>query len=99
MTSTGCSVTATASSGRAADLEQGVPLAQRAIVGHVTAGLAHEPDRRRVDRLAPAGSEEPIVHARDQGLGQRDEIFEPERLETDGRAERLQFVLNGSGRK
>ena len=31
---------------RAAELEEGVPLAQRPVVGHVAAGLAHEPDRR-----------------------------------------------------
>ena len=35
----------------------------RAVLGQRAAGLAHEPDRRRVDRLAPAGAQEPIVHA------------------------------------
>ena len=44
--------------GRAAQVEQRIALAQRAVFAHVAAGLAHEPDRRRVDRLAPAGFEE-----------------------------------------
>ena len=44
--------------GRPAELEQRVALAQRAVLAHVAAGLAHEPDRRGVDRLQAAGSEE-----------------------------------------
>ena len=44
------------------DLEEGIALAQRAIVRHVAARLAHEPDRRLVDRLPPAGAQKPIVH-------------------------------------
>src|SRR5436190_148742 len=30
--------------------------------GHITARLAHEPDRRTIDRLTPAGFEETFVH-------------------------------------
>ena len=37
----------------------------------------------------PAGAEEPIVHAETRVVGERDQIFEPERLEPDRRAERL----------
>ncbi len=55
---TGCSVTSVARSGVAADLEQRIALAQGAVLGHVAAGLPHEPDGRGVDRLAPAGFEE-----------------------------------------
>jgi hypothetical protein len=33
------------------------------VLGERAAGLAHEPDRRRVDGLEPAGAEEPVVHA------------------------------------
>ena len=46
----------------AADVEQGVPLADRAVLGHVASRLAHEPDRRAVDGLAPAGAEKAVVH-------------------------------------
>ncbi len=45
---------------RAAELEQGAPLAQHAVLGHVPAGLSHEPDGSGVDRLAPARAEEAI---------------------------------------
>ena len=44
--------------GRATELEQRVALAQRAVLAHVAAGLAHEPDRRGVDGLEPAGFQE-----------------------------------------
>ena len=44
--------------GLPADLQQRIPLAKRAVLGHVAAGLAHEPDRRGVHRLAPAGLQE-----------------------------------------
>ena len=44
--------------GRAAEVEQRIALAQRAVLAHVAARLAHEPDGRGVDRLAPAGFEE-----------------------------------------
>ena len=44
------------------DLEQGVTLPQRSVLGHVAAGLAHEPHRRAVDRLAAAGAQKAIVH-------------------------------------
>ena len=47
----------------AADLKQGVSFAKRAVGGHVAAGLSHEPDRRRIDRFAPAGSQKAVVHA------------------------------------
>ena len=43
--------------GRAAQLEQGVAFAQRAVLAHVAPGLAHEPDWRGVDGLEAAGSE------------------------------------------
>ncbi len=45
----------------AADVEQGVSLADGAVVGHVAAGLTHEPDGGDIDRLAPACLQEPIV--------------------------------------
>ena len=44
--------------GRSTEIEQRIALAQRAVLAHVPAGLAHEPDWRRVDRLPPAGFEE-----------------------------------------
>ena len=44
--------------GRAAQIEQRIALAQRAVFAHVSARLTHEPHRRRVDRLLPAGVEE-----------------------------------------
>ena len=40
--------------GRAAQVEQRISFAQRAIFAHVAAGLAHEPDGCRVDRLQTA---------------------------------------------
>ena len=43
--------------GRAAQLEQGVAFAQRAVLAHVAPGLSHEPDWRGVDGLEAAGSE------------------------------------------
>ena len=39
-------------------------LAQRAVLRQVAAGLPHDPQRRAVDRLAPAGAQEAVVHAR-----------------------------------
>ena len=42
----GCSVTSHASSGVLISLQDRVPLAQRAVFGHVAAGLAHQPDGR-----------------------------------------------------
>jgi hypothetical protein len=42
----------------AADVQQRVTLAQRAVLGHVPPSLTHEPDRGRVHRLAPAGFQE-----------------------------------------
>ena len=60
---TGCSVTSTASSGVRHQLEQRVLLAQRAVLRHVAARLAHEPDGRAVDGLAPTGPEKAIAVA------------------------------------
>ena len=48
--------------GRLADLEHRVLLAERAVLGHVAARLAHHPDGRAVHGLAAAGAKEPIVH-------------------------------------
>ena len=42
----------------AGDLDQRRPLADGPVLGEGPAGLAHEPDRRGVDRLAAAGSQE-----------------------------------------
>jgi len=45
--------------------------AEGTIFCHITARLAHEPDRRTIDRLTPAGFEEAFVdhvrHSRDEG--------------------------------
>ncbi len=46
----------------AADLEQGIAFAQRAVLRHVSPRLAHEPDRRGIDGLSSAGAQEAIVH-------------------------------------
>lgn len=35
---------------------------QCAVFRHVSASLAHEPDRRTIDRLTPAGFKESIIH-------------------------------------
>jgi hypothetical protein len=42
----------------AADVEEGVVAADGHVLGHVTAGLAEEPDGSAVDRLAEAGADE-----------------------------------------
>ena len=55
---TGCSVTSAQSSGRAAELEEVVPLAQRPVLGQRATRLAHEPHRRPLDGLAPRGAHE-----------------------------------------
>ena len=55
---TGCSVTSAHSSGCAADVEEAVALADRAVLGQRPAGLPHEPHRCPLDRLSPAGSDE-----------------------------------------
>ena len=60
--STGCSVTSTASSGVPTMVRKSARCAHRAVLGEVAAGLAHHPDRRPLDGLAPAGAEEEIVH-------------------------------------
>ena len=72
--------------GRAAQIEQRIALAQRAVLAHVAAGLAHEPDGRGVDRLAAAGLKKSAIRRRSVGhleevAGESDQIFEPERLE------------------
>ena len=36
--------------------------AKRTILGHIPARLAHEPNRRTIDRLPPAGFEKAIIH-------------------------------------
>ena len=48
--------------GVTAELEKGMPGTQRPVLRHVTAGLTHEPDRRLVDWLTPARTQESIVH-------------------------------------
>ena len=56
-----------------AQLEDRMFRAERTIFSHITARLAHEPDRRTIDRLTPAGFEETFVHhfcflhSRDEG--------------------------------
>ena len=48
--------------GGAAQLEQRVALSKGAVLGHVSAGLSHEPHRRGVHWLPPTGAEETVVH-------------------------------------
>ena len=48
--------------GRAAEGQQGVLLAERAVLGHVASRLAHEPHGRAIDGFAAAGAQEAIVH-------------------------------------
>ncbi len=50
--------------GRLGQLQDAVALPKLAIGGEAAAGLAHEPDRRCVDRLVPACPDESVVHAR-----------------------------------
>ena len=45
------------------ELQDPVALAELPVGGERPARLAHEPDRRGVDRLAPAGAHEAVVHA------------------------------------
>ena len=54
----------TASSGRLAQRQEVDALAQRAVLRQVAAGLPHDPERRAIHRLAPAGSQEAVVHPR-----------------------------------
>ena len=58
----GCSVTSAARSGvrHRSSIEYLGP--QGSVLGHVAAGLAHEPDGSCIDRLSPAGAEEPVIH-------------------------------------
>ena len=48
---------------RPVDLEECVPLADLAVLRQRPSRLAHEPDRRPFDRLAPRGSDEQRIHA------------------------------------
>ena len=48
-----------------ADLQQGVSLPQRAVFGLRPSGLAHEPHRRAIHGLEPAGAEEAVRADRD----------------------------------
>ena len=48
--------------GRLAQLKDRVLRAERTIFCHITARLAHEPDRRTINRFTPAGFEEAIVY-------------------------------------
>src|SRR5574341_1509635 len=48
---------------RAHQLEQREPLAQQPVLALRAAGLPHEPHRRAIRRLAPAGTEEAVGHA------------------------------------
>ena len=48
--------------GRLAEIEDGVLLAELAVLGHVAPRLAHEPHRRAIDGLAAARAQEAIVH-------------------------------------
>ena len=50
--------------GGAVDVEEGVPLADRAVLGQRAPRLAHEPHRRPLDRLAPRGADEERLHRR-----------------------------------
>ena len=60
---TGCSVTSAQSSGSPATSKKRVPLADLAVLGQRAAGLAHEPHRRALDRLAARGADEKRLHA------------------------------------
>ena len=42
---------------RGTDVQERIPLPERPVLGHVTTGLPHEPDRGGIHRLAPAGLE------------------------------------------
>ena len=66
---TGCSVTSRAELRRVRDLPEGVPLADRAVLGQRAARLPHEPDRRALDRLAPRGPDEERLHPRSRLAG------------------------------
>ena len=69
---TGWSVTSAQSSGVLRDLEEGVALADRAVLGQRAARLAHEPHGRALDRLAARGAdEERCRHARSVAAGGR----------------------------
>ena len=48
---------------RAAHGQEIVAAADLAVFGQVAAGLPHDPQRRAIDRLAPAGAQKTIVHA------------------------------------
>ena len=82
-----------------ADLKQGIALPQRAIVGHVPAGLAHEPDRRDVNGLAAAGAEKTVVHCATRVLASAIRSSSQRGLKRMEAPEGLEFVLDGIGEK
>ncbi len=53
--------------GRPTELEQRIPFAQRPVLAHVPAGLAHEPDGSRVDGLETAGAKKSGIRSRSVG--------------------------------
>ena len=61
---TGCSVTSAQSSGSRQTSKSVVPLADLAVLRQRAAGLAHEPDRRALDRLAARRADEERFHQR-----------------------------------
>ena len=61
-------VTSVASSGRLHSSRNATLRANGPVLGHVAARLPHQPDRRDVGRLAPAGLQEGAIH---QGLAGR----------------------------
>ena len=83
----------------AADVEQRIALTQRPVLGHVAAGLAHEPDGGGVDRLSSAGSEEPIVHAGTRVFASAIRSSSHMRLEPDRGAQGLDLDLQRFGKE
>ena len=61
-------VTSAATCGLLADLEKRVLFADRAVLGHVATGLAHEPDGCAIDRLRLAGANEVGIRGRHEFL-------------------------------
>jgi hypothetical protein len=58
--------------GLLADFEQGMLLANRAVLGHVASGLAHEPDGSSLDRLGLAGVNEDGIGCGHDGMRRTD---------------------------
>ena len=48
--------------GRTTNIEQGMACPDFAVLGHVAPRLTHEPHRRAIHRLAPAGAQKTVVH-------------------------------------